>query len=334
MSRWNTLRACRKRYVALLGFCAVVSVCGRNDHVDAAPAWSPPQFSNTGDVDEAYYSALTVVQPGTSDNATRDQAIAALPLSALSSPAQAKARQVVSSLSLYRRLPTLRFAADRRAYGYFLMHPDVAVSTWRAMEISKFELKQTAAGVYHADAQDGSIGLVEVWKSSPEETLIYCDGAFKSPLLAKPIVARAVMHLRTRFVTDAEGQPLAEHTGDVLVSFPSVTVETIARMISPVSHVIADRNFKQLSLYIHLMSLAMSRQPAWVESIARRMDAPEEQRREMLKVTAAVRSDAEQRAQATMLNPLPMELILTAPRPSLATPVTPASAQVPATTRR
>ncbi len=287
-----------------------------------------PKTNAGGDVDPSYYSALTVVNAGGSDQALREQAIAELPLQGLPGEARAKAAQVVTQLALFRRLPTLEFAVDPQAYQYLLTHPDVAVSSWRAMEISQFELRPTGKGVYHADARDGSVGTVEVWKSTPEETLIYCDGAFKSPLLVKPIIARSIMRLRTRYFNAANGEPRAEHTGDVFVSFPSQTVEAVARLISPLSHMIADRNFKQLSLYVHLMSAAMARQPAWVQSIVRRMDADPAHKQELLTVAAAVRQASERRAETALSVPLPVDDILAPLRQEADIPtVVPAAAQ-------
>jgi hypothetical protein len=211
-------------------------------------------------------------------------------------------------VGLFRRLPTLEMDVDADVYRYLLSHPDVAVSTWRAMDISKFQLNLTGPGAYHADAGDGSVGTVELWRATPDETVIYCDGAFKSPLLTKPIFARSIMRLKMRFFEDAEGTPKVEHFGDVFVEFPSQTVETVARVISPVSHMIADRNFRQLTLYVHLMSQAMSRQPGWVRTIARRMDSPEEQRTEFLTVAATAHAASERRRDAAP--PLPVDDIL------------------------
>jgi hypothetical protein len=271
--------------------------------------WITGRTTPVEDVDPVHYQSLRTVQPGNSSAAMRKEALAELSLNGLSFAQREKAARVLGSVGLFRRLPTLDMEADPEVYAYLLSHPDVAVSTWRAMEISKFQLRPTAAGVYHADAGDGSVGTVEVWRSNPQETLIYCDGAFKSPLLARPIVARSIMRLKTRCYEDARGMPRVEHTGDVFVEFPSQTVDTVARLVSPVSHLIADRNFRQLTLYAHLMSQAMSRQPGWVATIARRMDSSDAQRTEFLAVAARAREATERREDA-LVEPLPVEEIL------------------------
>ncbi len=305
MTRYRCARFQRGNLHLHLACFVVAAGMGTIPATAKAAPWSPPAADASGDVDERYYSELHQVAAGTSESQARSQAVKGLPYATLSPDHRSKAHAVLSNLALFRRLPTLRFAVDSRAYTYLLQHPDVAVSSWRAMEISKFELRPQGPNVYLADARDGSVGTIEVWKSTPEETLIYCDGAFKSPLVTRPIQARALMRLTTRFFNAEDGTPQAEHAGDVFVAFPSQTVETVARLISPVSHMIADRNFRQLTLYAHLMSTAMERQPAWVESVTRRMDATDQQKQDLLKITEQVRLDCERRTAATLLGSRP-----------------------------
>jgi hypothetical protein len=257
-----------------------------------------PAATLDGDLDPSLYRVLTITRPGSSSSLTRKQAVAELPLADLTPEARAKAERVVQGLGLFRRLPTLAFDVEPGVYHYLLQHPDVAVSTWRAMEISQFDLKPTGPNVYHADAGDGSVGTIEVWRSTPDETLIYCDGAFKSPLVMKPIIARSIMRLRTHVIDAPGAPPRAECSGEVFVEFPSQTVETIARVISPISYSIADRNFKQLSLYVHLMSQAMTRQPGWVRHLTEQMDATDEQKASLLQLTAQVHQAVLKRAEA------------------------------------
>jgi hypothetical protein len=296
---------------AALGLIAVTAGFTAGNSLPAEEprtTWSSSRPQGADDVDPAHYQAIRVSQPGSSSLATRREALAELSLAGLAPAQLAKAQAVLNGLGLFRRLPALEMEVDAEVYRYLLSHPDVAVSTWRAMDISKFQLNLTGPGVYHADAGDGSVGTVELWRATPDETVIYCDGAFKSPLLARPIVARAIMRLKMRFFEDADGKSKVEHCGDVFVEFPSQTVETVARVISPVSHMIADRNFRQLTLYVHLMSQAMSRQPGWIRTIARRMDSPEAQRAEFLSVAAKAHTESERRRDAA--SPLPVDDIL------------------------
>lgn len=236
--------------------------------------------SSDAELDVAFQTlGVLTTKSGSSTSLVRKQAIQDLPLAELNDEGKAKVNGVLNNLAMFRRLPTLTFEVDPDVYNYFLRHPDVAVATWRAMEISKFQLNEVAPDHFDADAGDGSVGHIQILRQTPTETLIHCDGAFKSPLLPRPIVARAVMRLQTTFAKEVDGRLIGTHSGDVFVEFPSQAVETIAKVISPVSHSIADRNFKQITLFAHLMTQAMAKHPGWIELIGNKLDGVTPQKR-------------------------------------------------------
>lgn len=286
--RWRPvwLRAC----VALLLSSTGLSSAGLSLTVAGEPAQPrPAKVAGNFDDEEAMLPefGITTVKPGTSTTAVRKQTIAEFPWQRLDEQGTQKAQQVLRHLGLYRHLPTLSFEVDPQVYRYYVENPDVAVGTWRVMEVSRFQLEQTSPTTYRADAGDGSTGTVELLYSTPEDTLIYCDGAFKSPLLIKPVQARALIRVQTQFSVNNEGRPQATHQGDVFVEFPSVAVETVAKLISPVSYSIADKNFKQLTLFATMMSFAMVKHPGWIESVSNRLDGISEARRhEFLQLAA------------------------------------------------
>ena len=258
------------------------------------------------DSDESFQSmGVSTVKVGSSTTAVRKLALHELPLDRLSDESRSKAESVLKNLGLFRRLPTLSFEVDPEVYDYFLRNPDVAVATWRAMDISKFKLQEVGPNHYQADAGDGSVGQVELFYHTPEDTLIHCDGAFKSPLLPRPIVARSLMRLQTTFAKEPDGRIIGTHSGDVFVEFPSQAVETVAKVISPVSHTIADRNFKQMTLFAHLMSQAMARHPGWIEVIGNKLDGINaERKQEFMEVSARSHAMSRKRLNAAARPPL------------------------------
>lgn len=279
---------------------------------DGAEFAGTQSISADAEIDAAFQTlGVLTAKTGASSYAVRKQAIAELQAVDLTTDATAKVNRVLNNLAMFRRLPTLTFEADPDVYQYFIRNPDVTVATWRAMEISKFQLKSAGGNCFDADAGDGSVGRIEILRQTPSETLIHCDGAFKSPLLPKPITARAVMRLQTSFAKEADGRVITTHSGDVFVEFPSQAVETVARVISPVSHSIADRNFKQISLYVHLMTQAMAKHPGWIENIGNKMDGVSDpQRQQFLEVSARSHVLARKRLAAQAGKPLQLDEIL------------------------
>ncbi len=258
------------------------------------------------------HEELTVetLHAGTSNKKSRDEALKLLPIAQLPASSQQLANGVVNSSSLYRRLPTIRSQVDHRVYRFFADHPDVAVSMWRAMGVSKLQMFQTGEFEYEADAKDGSVGVIKILSRTPTDCLLHCSGMFQSPVLSKPIQARAVMHVRTAFEVNADGEQIVTHTADLFVAFPSQTVETVAKAMAPISNKITDKNFEEISLFVRMMQLAMTQQPGWIEQMAAKLEGVIAGRSDqLLQVTAQCYIDEKKRRGEIVGEPVRLETI-------------------------
>jgi hypothetical protein len=242
---------------------------------------------------------LEVLEKGVSTRDEQHGAVRRFPFSELAPTDRERVRPVLESPTLFRRLPKIRCEIDPRAYTFFTAHPDVAVSIWRAMGISEMQLYQTGPRDFETDLRDGTQGVITVLHSSSGRQVVLCDGQFKSPLLARPIQSTGLLALETEFTRDAAGRTFVTHTADVFVLFPSQTVEAVARLISPMSFKMADRNFEEVTLFLRLMDEAMCRQPGWMEQTAGKLDGILPGRdAELLTVTAQVYAEAARRQAA------------------------------------
>lgn len=240
---------------------------------------------------------VEIAQPGNSAREELGRAIQRLPLAQLSAADRQRVSEIVRAPTLYRRLPTITCQTDPRVYSYFVTNPDVAVSIWRVMGVSDMQMRQVAANEYETDLNDGTVGIVQVLHRSANCQLVLCAGDFKSPLLARPIRSTGLMCLQTKYWQAPDGYSYITHTADVFVLFHSDAVEAIAKLISPMSFKMADRNFEEVTLFVRMMDEAMSREPGWVERTAGRMQGVIPGRdRELLDVAAQVYVDAQRRA--------------------------------------
>jgi hypothetical protein len=258
---------------------------------------SPRQKSKSKEAQRIEFNKrVRVLKKGTSSRSSRRAALALLPLDKLKEADQKRAVAVLRSASMFRELPLLECDVEPEVYNYFARHPDVAVSIWRAMKISVFQMSQKSPTSYDVNSGDGTTGKVDVLYQSDEESLVICSGVFKNPLILKPINATGLFHLRTTMKRRKDGTSVATHQGRMYVAFPSQAVSTVARVISPISNVIIDRNFREVSLFLHMMSMAMQRQPGWVEHVSEKLDGvPAKRRVELLQLTAQMYVDARKR---------------------------------------
>ena len=254
-------------------------------------------FGKNPTSDEANRVLPEVNSKGTSSATARKAAIVELPLEQLTPENRQKVSSLLKSVSFYRRLPKVTFPVEPEVYNYFMAHPDTAVSIWRAMKISKLQMWQTGRYDYEADTGDGSVGTLEVLHNGPEKSLVACEGIFKSPLLTKPIEARSLLLLQTSFSRDADGTTYVTHRADLFVTFPSQTIDVVSKIFSPLAISMTDRTFTEISLFLKMMSLAMTRRPDWVERITEKMDGVADLRKDqVLELCAHVYAAARKRA--------------------------------------
>ena len=230
---------------------------------------------------------VDVLDDGTSSWRQRRAAAKELPVARLSLVNQQVVEGVLDNISLYRRLPVIRCEVDQPVLHFFTQNPDAAVSIWRAMGISEMKLTRLNRGQFRSDSGDGTDGVITLIHDTPTQKLIICDGMFKGPMLQKPIEARAMMHLRTRRSVDPRGREYNTCTADVFVSFPSTAIETVVRVIAPMTNRIADQNFKEVGMFLRMMQLAMDQQPGWIEQVTQQMDGVSDATKQSLLSTAA-----------------------------------------------
>ncbi len=269
------------------------------------PAIAPPtdaarprteEPSKTHPTRAALEQRVKTVQKPTSSRASRKAAIQALPVDRMSPEHRQRVLQVVNGTSIYRELPTLQFDIDPRCYKFFMDHPEAAVSIWRVMKISDFKMRETGPDSFETDDGEGTRGVIDVAYRGGNEVVVLCDGAYKSSLLPTAVKASGVLHVNVEFGQRPDGTHFVTHRARLFVYFPSQTIETVARIMSPVSNAIIDQNFREVSLFLYMMSTAMARQPGWVEAVSKRMEnVSEERKTQIMLVTVGVFADASSR---------------------------------------
>ncbi|MBW3543320.1 MAG: hypothetical protein KY476_23955, partial [Planctomycetes bacterium] len=254
----------------------------------------PPRAMNAGEdgpsrreAPAELRSRVVEVEKASSSRKLRAVAAAELPLAQLADAERRRAEALVAEAALFRQLPTVTFRTRPEVLRFFLEQPDVAVAVWKAMEISEFRLERTAADRFEARDEDGSTGTIEVLSKREGELLAICNGIYRGPLLPASIEARALFHLTTEFVQGEDGATTACCRLRLFVAFPSTTVETAARIISPVTNLIVDRNFGDIALWMHLMTEAMEERPGWVEHLTRALEDLAPERRTELRALSA-----------------------------------------------
>ena len=224
-------------------------------------------------------AGIRIVRPGDSTAATQKAAGSAIPFKLLGQENRKRASEVIQNCNQFRRLPSLQYSIDEPIYRYLLEHPDVAVSTWRVMGISQFEMWQTGPTEYEAAAVDGSEGLADILYQDGNQTLFICEGSYHHVLLPRPLQASALIWFRAEYVPHENGTHVVTQHADVFVHFPSAGVAGLAKVLTPVTNNLMDRNIFEVSLYASLMSRGVRDEPEWIVDLAEDMQGVLPQRK-------------------------------------------------------
>lgn len=233
---------------------------------------------------------VRVLAEATSDRDVMAWSRQRLPYPQMSPGARDRASRILANTSQYRRMPSLQYPVDPNMYQYLINHPDVAVSTWRAMGISKLQMSQKSRFEYEARAIDGSDGIADVLWRDGNQCLFIVEGRYNSPVLPSSINASALVWLQYRFVRNSQGEVVVNQQVETFIHFHSAAIETIARLASRITNSILDRNVFEVSLYARMMSQAGQRDPQWISEVASRLDGvPASRRVELVRVSRGLK---------------------------------------------
>ena len=209
-------------------------------------------------------------ESGTSDRASRREAIAALPMQMLTPAARTTVSGIVNKPTLYRRLPVQDIACDADLFVYLTRHPEVLVGMWDVMDITNVQIERT--GPYQLRAVDGSGTTCSI-------DLIYGDrnihiyvahGVYDGPLNPKPIRGNGVFVVRSTFNGGAGGTRV-RGTLDCFLQLESLGADLIARTFGGLIGRSADHNFRETAKFIAQVSEASSLHPDAMIDLALRL---------------------------------------------------------------
>ena len=188
------------------------------------------------------------------DMQTRREAIRAIPLDKLSEEARAKADSVLSSISVFRRMPVKVIDCDPDMYLFLVRHPDVVVNIWELLDISKLRMRQTEDGKFTLTEPDGASVSLEFIYQSHDIHIIYGEGFYRGPLLARQVNGRGLIVLRTSYVRETNGRYYIANRLDCFINVEPIGAELLTKTVSPLVGKTADNNFIQCAAFLGSIS--------------------------------------------------------------------------------
>lgn len=166
-----------------------------------------------------------------------------------------KLGQVLSSPTLFRRLPAQAIDCDPDMYIFLVRYPEVVVNIWQLMGVTKVQVSRT--GDYTFDATDGAgtVSKVELAYGRPDIHVFYADGVYEGPLLKNRMTGRCVAVLHSDYER-RDGRVVVSNYMDVFVQLDNVGAELLVKALQPLFGKAADFNFLETAKFLGQISLA------------------------------------------------------------------------------
>jgi hypothetical protein len=192
-------------------------------------------------------------EASTSD-AARQDAIRSIPRDKLSQDDWAKVESVASNITIFRRLPVKIVDCDPDLYLFAVRHPDAVVNIWELLKISRLELRQLEENRFRVVEPSGAVGGFEYLYRGHDVHVIYGEGSYEGPLMARPVKGRGLLVLKTGYVRETNDRYYVTSRLDCFLSIDQMGVDLLAKTVSPLMGRTMDHNFAQTISFISSLS--------------------------------------------------------------------------------
>ena len=208
---------------------------------------------------------------GNSSAAARRSAVQLIPFDKLDADARAKINSVLSSTSVYRRLPTRTVNCDPDLYLFLVRHPDTVVNIWELLGVAQIQLRQTDIDTFRVAEDEGTSASLEFLYHSNDLQIAYGKWTYTGPLLARKITGRCLALVRTEYAKDAGGKYYITARMDGFLSVESGAADLLARTLQPMMVKNVDANFIQTVAFLGSLSRTAEVNPQGLARMADRL---------------------------------------------------------------
>ena len=191
---------------------------------------------------------------GSTSDAARGDAIRSIPLGKIGPEDRTKVESVLSAVSIFRRLPIRVVDCDPDMYLYLVRHPDIVINIWELMKVSRLQLRQVGESQFQITEPAGTVARFKFVYRSHDTHVLYGEGIYDGPLLARPVKGRGVLVLKCGYVRETNGRYYITSRLDSFLTIEPAGAELIGKTVSPWMGKTADNNFIQTVAFVGSLS--------------------------------------------------------------------------------
>lgn len=244
-------------------------------------AWQPASLAVAQEPDRS-------LATGTTSKAQRAAAAGRIPHDQLERQVSEKVASVVREASIYRQLPVTSINADPDLYLTLLRYPEIIVSTWQIMGVTKMESRRIAPFMLDCSDGAGTKTRTQLVYGDPHMNIYYAEGEYDGPMLLRKVTGRCVVLVETIYEADAAGNPRATTRMNLFLQIDNMAANLIARSIHPLVGTTADHNFVETLKFVESLSHSASINGPGVQHLADKLSGLEPDVRERFRDVAGL----------------------------------------------
>jgi hypothetical protein len=240
--------------------------------------------------------AAEMVGSTTSERA-RTEAISAISMDNIDSKFRATVREIVHDATLYRRLPTCVIDCHPDMFTYVCRNPDVLVSMWRALGISRVQLERSGEKTFRLHDLAGTKGTLrfveqECENQAQNRLVMIAEAVYEGKPVNLPVKAQCVLLLRSGSVKETNGRRYVAARLDTFVRIDRASMQLFAKVIHPWVGKTADQNFSDTMQFVENLSLTAQTHSAAIGKLADRLEGVTPSgNRELLRIVRQCQKD-------------------------------------------
>ncbi len=210
-------------------------------------------------------------EDGQSSREAKIAAIRSIPFDLLTPDATRRLRGIIDDASFFRRMPTQTVPCDTEMYLFLIRHPEVVVSLWDVMGVTKVTLERT--GEYHLRGNDG-VGTqcnMDLVYGSENLHIYQSQGAYSGNLWARELHGRCVVCIHNQPMQMADGTPGMAAWMDAFLKLENVGADLAVKALGPFVSKTADHNFAECAGFFSQISQTAWTNPQGLTRVASRL---------------------------------------------------------------
>jgi len=203
--------------------------------------------------------------------AARQDAMRSIPMDRLAPEDRQKVGSVLADVSIFRRMPIRVADCDPDLYLFLVRHPDIVVNIWEIMKVSQLQLRQIGENRFQIGEPAGTSAQFEYVYRSHDTHVLYGEGTYEGPLMARPARGKGVLVLKCGYVRETNGRYYITSRLDCFISIESLGVELLGKTVSPLMGKTADNNFIQTVAFVGSLSRTAEANAPGMQRLALRL---------------------------------------------------------------